>query len=172
MPATSDFAAKRAKKFPQEYCLAAQHAQRANGVYASIALAQAALETGFFKTPIPGGSNNCLGIKATAGKPYVESRTQEQLKNGQMITITAKFRKFASYDECFAHYGRLLTSPTGPYRSALPYLHDKHKWFQRVAKIYATDLKYFEKVMSIVEQWRLHEFDLAPEALAQPVDPA
>lgn len=154
----------RANFFPAAIVTAAQASETETGVKTCITLAQWALESGYGKH-FPTGSFNPFGIKARPGQPYVEAPTKEYL-NGKWVTVQARFRKFPSFAEAFQHHGRLLCS--GPYKVALNYRGDWRKFLQRIAGIYATDPKYFEKIESIIGNYRLFEFDLNNLHLPKP----
>ncbi len=148
----------RDSHFPPVLVKAAQDAAKATGCWASVALAQSALESGYFKY-VPPDSFNCLGIKASAGHPFVECKTKEII-NGQSVTVTAKFRKFDSFEDCLAVHGRLVTNPKGPYAGSLRYIHDRIKWVRSIALTYASDRSYADKIITLIEQWHLSDFDV------------
>ncbi len=152
-----DQAPNREAMFPEAFVKAAQDAQRATGCYASVTLAQGALESGYWKS-MPPESLNPFGIKASPGQPYVECETEEVLHGVRVKTI-ARFRKFESMAEAFRAHATLLTNPHGPYGHALPYIHDLYKWVRRIGPIYATDGNYSEKVLELLDQWKLTDFD-------------
>jgi flagellum-specific peptidoglycan hydrolase FlgJ len=107
-------------EFIQNVYAAAQAAQCQSGMFASVTIAQAFLETGYGNSmPVDVNtgeiSYNMFGIKAAAGQPYVVSLTREvyktlpskyerytKLPNGKYeVYIYANFRKFKDYTECF-----------------------------------------------------------------------
>lgn len=117
-----------------------------------VVLAQAILETGFFKKY---KYNNLFGIKATKkdiekGK-YYEVPTTEYV-NGKKIITKAKFVKFNSIDEAIQRYNEII-------KKNFPYA-DKNRHndmlflnglFKGKYK-YATDPKYIDKVKKIIKQ--------------------
>ncbi|MDM4764534.1 flagellar assembly peptidoglycan hydrolase FlgJ [Pelomonas sp. SE-A7] len=99
--------------FIQKHDSAAKAASSATGIPASFMLAQAAHESGWGKREIVAkdGTNsfNVFGIKATPGwtGKTVDVQTTEYV-DGKPQKVTAKFRAYASYEESFKDYARLL----------------------------------------------------------------
>ena len=132
---------------------------------ASITIAQAILETGWLKTEEPHqrrmiyDAKNLFGIKGKGTAGSVEIPTRE-LEDGKWVQIMARFRAYNSYRESFADHTRLLLT-SHYYRNALPYRSDPHRYIVEVAKKYATDPHYAEKVWNLVENYNLTRFDKA-----------
>lgn len=91
----------------------AKAAEVQSGIPASFMVAQAAHETGWGKHAIRNAdgsdSHNLFGIKAGAGwtGPVAEITTTEYV-NGDAQKVTAKFRSYASADDSFKDYARML----------------------------------------------------------------
>ena len=100
--------------FVQLHGSAAKAAQSQSGIPAAFMIGQAAHETGWGKQEIRNadGSNshNLFGIKAGAGwtGPVAEITTTEVV-DGQAQKVTAKFRAYASYQDSFRDYAKMLT---------------------------------------------------------------
>lgn len=107
--------APHVQSFIQQHDDAAKAAQASTGIPASFMIAQAAHESGWGKREIKmkDGSNsyNLFGIKATEGwkGPVAEVQTTEFI-DGKAQKVTAKFRAYASYEEAFKDYARMLGS--------------------------------------------------------------
>lgn len=148
--------------FPDDIVLAAQSSERKTGCPACVTLAQWALESGYGKHL--SGKNNPFGIKWSANwkDGYTLCKTREFVR-GEWITVTAKFKNFSTLEEAFSYHGRLLMSLKGPYnQAATDYLKNKD-WFtflSLVAPVYATDPKYFDKVLGIIRQWQLDKLNV------------
>jgi hypothetical protein len=141
---------------PAAVIAGAQAAQAAWGVPASISLAQWILESGR-GAHMPLCSNNPFGIKATGAEPCVLARTREVI-DGQDITLTARFRKFASIAEAFDCHARLLaTFP--PYRAAMAHAADPDAFADCLTGVYATDPNYGAALKTIMRGGNLHEYD-------------
>ena len=100
--------------FVQLHGSAAKAAQSQSGIPAAFMIGQAAHETGWGKQEIRNadGSNshNLFGIKAGAGwtGPVAEITTTEVV-DGQAQKVPAKFRAYASYQDSFRDYAKMLT---------------------------------------------------------------
>jgi hypothetical protein len=78
--------------------------QKKSGILASVSAAQFILESGYGKTDLAQGANNCFGMKAERssntwksvwdGKSTYTKRTEEQDRYGRPYYITAAFRKY------------------------------------------------------------------------------
>lgn len=107
--------APHVQSFIQQHDGAAKAAEAATGIPASFMIAQAAHESGWGKREIKmkdgSTSHNIFGIKATDSwkGPVAEVQTTEYI-DGKAQKVTAKFRAYASYDEAFKDYARLLGS--------------------------------------------------------------
>lgn len=149
--------------------------QRKSGILASVSLAQFILESGYGKSELAQNANNLFGMKCSlSGNTWSESswdgknkytkKTQEQNPDGSMVTITADFRKYSCIEDSIAdHSAYLLGAMNG---KKLRY--DGLKGctdYKKAVKIikdggYATSLTYVEKLCSIIEKWKLTEYDV------------
>ncbi|TCQ02684.1 flagellum-specific peptidoglycan hydrolase FlgJ [Rhizobium sp. PP-F2F-G36] len=142
---------------------AAQGSERIWGVPASVTLAQFILESAR-GTRMPRNSNNPFGIKARAGEPFVLASTKEVL-NGRTVTVQAKFRKFASFDEAFSHHGKLLGT-SRYYRKAMACRNDPTAFCHALTGIYATDPGYGGKLVKLIQTYDLTDYDRQGEGTA------
>lgn len=105
--------APHVQSFIQQHDDAAKSAEAATGIPASFMIAQAAHESGWGRREIKmrDGSNsfNVFGIKATDSwkGPVAEVQTTEYI-DGKAQKVTAKFRAYASYEDAFKDYAKLL----------------------------------------------------------------
>ncbi|MBA4344113.1 MAG: flagellar assembly peptidoglycan hydrolase FlgJ [Methylibium sp.] len=105
--------APHVQSFIQQHDDAAKAAETATGIPASFMIAQAAHESGWGRREIKmrdgSTSFNVFGIKATSNwkGPVAEVQTTEFI-DGKPQKVTAKFRAYASYEEAFKDYARLL----------------------------------------------------------------
>ena len=91
----------------------ARAAEAASGIPATFMVAQAAHESGWGKREIRladgSSAHNLFGIKANAGwTGAVAEITTTEWIGGEPQKVTAKFRAYASYEESFRDYARLL----------------------------------------------------------------
>ena len=155
--------------------------QKETGVLASVSLAQFILESGYGKSELAQGANNCFGMKKSLsgntwsgsswdGASIYTKKTSEQHADGSYETITADFRKYSSVEQSIAdHSAYLLGAKNG---SKLRYeglkgMTDYKKAVQLIKDGgYATSLTYVEKLCSIIERWGLTKYDVAGESTA------
>lgn len=153
--------------------------QKKSGILASVSMAQFILESGYGKSELALGANNCFGMKKSlSGNTWGEStwdgvsvytkKTKEQKADGSYVTITADFRRYGCVEDSIAdHSAYLLGAKKG---SELRY--DGLKGctdYKKAAQIikdggYATSLTYVEKLCNIIERWNLTHYDVAGEA--------
>lgn len=144
--------------FIQKHDAAARAASAATGIPASFMVAQAAHESGWGKREIVGadGSNshNVFGIKATPGwtGKTVDVRTTEVI-NGQAVKVTAKFRAYASYDEAFKDYAKLISGNDRYAKVVAQAQNGNAAGFARGLQQagYATDPAYAEKLAKTIQ---------------------
>lgn len=147
--------------------------QKKTGVLASISLAQFILESGYGKSELAQEANNCFGMKKSLsgntwagsvwdGKSIYTKKTKEQRSWGTE-TVTAEFRKYVCIEDSIADHSAYLTGAKKG--SALRYeglkgCADYRKAAQIVkAGGYATSTAYVDKLCSIIEEWKLTQYD-------------
>lgn len=153
--------------------------QKKSGILASVSMAQFILESGYGKSELVQGANNCFGMKKSlSGNTWSDStwdgtsvytkQTQEQNADGSYVTIIADFRRYPNVEDSIAdHSAYLLRAKNG---SKLRYDGLKECTdYKKAAQIikdggYATSLTYVEKLCSIIERWKLTQYDVAGEA--------
>lgn len=149
--------------------------QKKSGILASVSLAQFILESGYGKSELAQNANNIFGMKCSLsgntwsdsswdGKSKYTKKTQEQNLDGSMVTITADFRKYPCIEDSIAdHSAYLLGAMNGKklrydglkgcmdYKKAVQIIKDGG---------YATSLSCVGKLISIIEKWKLTEYDV------------
>ena len=153
--------------------------QKKSGILASVSMAQFILESGYGKSELALGANNCFGMKKSLsgntwggstwdGSSVYTKKTQEQNADGSYVTITADFRRYSCVEDSIAdHSAYLLGAKNG---SKLRYEGLKGCTdYKKAAQIikdggYATSLTYVDKLCSIIERWKLIQYDVAGEA--------
>ncbi len=128
---------------------AARASSASSGLPPEITVAQAALESNWGQSRLSQLANNYFGIKARNGQPSVEMPTWE-VEHGRRVDIRARFAKFASMEECFAARDRMiLTLPC--YAEARACAADPEAFVRALARRWATDPKYAEKILRLCE---------------------
>ena len=147
--------------FPPDIVAAAQASERKWGIYASVSLAQWALESAYGRAEPP-GSNNPFGIKAVSGQPFVACLTHETI-NGQYIEVTQNFAKYASVADAFDAHAQLLA--TSPYYWKARAAKTPQDFAVALTGVYATGTPgrpYGDVLISIMDQSNLYAYDIAP----------
>lgn len=142
---------------PQDVIDAAQAADKEYEVPASVTIAQAILETGWFKS-FPPGSNNYFGIKAVAGQPSVMTTTHEYV-NGRYITIQAPFAKYDTLTDCFMAHGKLIADD--PRYAPCFQAGDPEGFAEELQACgYATDPTYGKQLTELMGEHMLDQYDV------------
>jgi hypothetical protein len=146
---------------PPDVIEAAKTSQTRWSVPASITLAQWIVESAW-GSAMPPDSNNPFGIKALDSQPAVESETREVV-DGKVVTIIARFRRFANLAEAFEMHGKLLATGS-PYQAARTVMQDPDRFAEALTGVYATDPQYGETLKWVMENYKLKQHDLAGSA--------
>ncbi|MTI80935.1 MAG: muramidase [Firmicutes bacterium] len=149
-------------EFIREIAPHAQRCYRETGVFASTIIAQAALESGWGKD-VPADkktkkcSYNLFGIKGEGPCGYVECPHMEY-EHGKKVWYTAKFRAYNNWKESIMDHCKLMmVDRYKPVREA----YDSKEAARQLYKCgYATDPKYANKLISIMKQYDLYEYDM------------
>ncbi len=140
-------------EYIDEFAEIAQFEMKAFGIPASITLAQGLLESGFGKGELAAKTNNHFGIKCHTGWEGDFDYYDDDEK-GEC------FRKYNHPMYSYRDHSLFLTS-----RSRYSFLFDLRptdykKWARGLSKAgYATDRKYPQKLISLIEQHGLHKYD-------------
>lgn len=131
-------------------------------VLPSITIAQAILESDWGQSQLTAKYNNLFGVKGDRTENTKEMTTQEYL-NGEWKTVTARFRVYASYRDSLLEHAQLFHK--GTTWNANQYQHFlAAKNYQEAAKAletdgYATDPGYAEKLIELIQQYHLDDYD-------------
>lgn len=144
--------------FLQEIAPWAERAGAQLGTSPHIVAAHAALESNWGQQPVKSQGRsvyNLFGIKAgkSWGGASVSSMTTEHI-DGQDVRLPQRFRAYASYDNAFRDYTRLLKD--NPRYAAALNAGEDARAFSRGLKQggYATDAAYEEKLVKVARQIR------------------
>ncbi len=154
-----------AQEFINRYSVHAVESQKITGIPASVTLAQAALESNWGKSA-PG--NNFFGIKG-AGPAGTQSLKTWEVIDGKKVTVSANFRKYNSAVESFIDHGKVIAH-SKYLKHAMEHTGSPLEFIsalQSGKSKYATDPKYTDKIMSIIHQHHLDQYDLMARANLQ-----
>ena len=134
------------------------------GILPSITAAQAILESGWGSSELAKvPNNNLFGIKDSEDwhGEIVTVPTQEYL-NGDYITVNAAFRKYASWNDSVVDHAKFFTSTEwrkNNYRKVVNETDYRIAAQELKNAGYATDPSYAGKLISLIEAYKLYEWD-------------
>lgn len=147
----------------------AQQIAWTEGLYASVMIAQAILETGSGNSQLARPPHhNLFGIKGSYQGKNVSFKTQEDKGNGQLYTIQAAFRQYPSYKESLEDYAALLKNGLSGNPGFYQTTWKEHApTYQSATKAltgkYATDTAYDKKLNALIETYQLSAYDQEPK---------
>lgn len=151
------------KAFVERLVPTAQKLYQDYGVLPSVALAQAMIESNFGTSELAANYYNLFGVKTSADDPQgIDFKTQEFV-NDEWITIVDRFKVYQSWEDSLEQHANLIFHGTTwnaqQYQAVL-----EGKTYQEQAKGlqssgYATDPDYADKVIAMIEEWQLTQYD-------------
>ncbi len=144
----------------------AQKVASEKNLYASVMVAQAALESGFGSSGLSAPPNhNLFGMKGSYNGQSVAMKTSEYSSSGGWVTITDYFKKYPSYLESLldhASYIRRGPSWDGNYYYGV-WKENTNSYKDATSSLqgrYATDPSYASKLNEIISRYNLTRFDV------------
>ncbi|MFZ1705284.1 MAG: glucosaminidase domain-containing protein [Saprospiraceae bacterium] len=144
------------------------------GVPASIKLAQGLLESSWGQSDLALVANNHFGIKCGGnweGKMYFKVDDDVDA-SGRLIESC--FRSFLSAQESYIAHSEFLTNPAKKARYGFLFEYpstDYVSWAKGLQfSGYATDKKYADKLISLIESYQLYQYDILIDKNQLPVD--
>lgn len=139
---------------------AARQVANARGLYASLMIAQAALESGWGGSYLSTAAYNLFGVKWNGSGAYINLSTQEYY-GGAYHTVMARFQRYSSYTESLNAYADLICShfPRSTKAQASSYAVAAQNLRNGVYGTYATDPSYASKLISVIERYNLTQYD-------------
>lgn len=138
---------------------AAQENYKSYKILPSLIIAQACLESGYGTTKLGMECFNFFGMKWVngCGCEYKEYSTQEQSADGTYYTITARFRKYSSFEAGIAGYYDFINYSR--YRNLFG--ETNYETACRLIREdgWATDLSYTQKLIRIIVSYNLTSYD-------------
>lgn len=137
----------------------AQRDMKTHGILASLTIAQAILESGWGESGLTIRSNNLFGIKVSGSwQGQHTSMLTREVINGKEITVQAMFRKYDTWVDSIADHSKLLLNDR--YKSIIGEMDYKQACIKVHQAGYATDPKYSVLLISLIEQYHLHQYDI------------
>ncbi len=145
------------------------------GVLASVTIAQSCLEAGFGTTDLAVKANNVNGLKCDLSgntwetvwdkKSRYTKNTKEQKKDGTEYTVKADFRVYPDWETCIKDHSLYLIGAMNGNKKRFEGIVGEKDPRKAITIIknggYATDTKYVDKVMSIINRYNLTQYDKA-----------
>lgn len=134
-----------------------------NGIYPSVMIAQAGLESGWGSSGLAKKYNNLMGTKGSWQGNSVTMSTREEI-SGEKVQIDAGFSVYNSWSDSLNRYAQMM-------KNGLDWDHDFYRgtWRENSENYqeatawlvgrYATDSSYAEKLNSTIENYDLTRFD-------------
>jgi flagellum-specific peptidoglycan hydrolase FlgJ len=144
---------------PIDIIVCAQNCQKQYGLWASLTLAQFAMESQWGARVT--GKYNYFGIKARTGSLVW---THEYI-HGVNTPIQQTFANYESPQDAFNAHAELLTSPTGHYAKALPIIGNLEAYVKAIGPIYATDPHYAAEILNLIHSNQLTQYDIDENVL-------
>ena len=128
-----------------------------SGILASLTAAQAFLESNKGNSGLTEKGNNLFGIKGTYNGQSVTMLTTEFV-NHKYIKIYANFRKYPSWTECIADHSAMFNR-MNRYKNLRGEKDYKTACKNVRLDGYATDPNYTNKLIGIIERYKLYKWD-------------
>jgi len=135
-------------EFVKQACAAAMKSSEESGMPAMVTVAQAALESNWGQSKLSQEANNYFGIKAHGKHERIQMSTHE-CEGGKTVEVKAEFAKYASMLECFECRDKILLHGA-VYAGAREKRGDEDGFIGEIAKHWATDPKYAQKLMAML----------------------
>ena len=139
----------------------AQQVAQQRGLYASLMIAQAALESGWGGSYLSTSAYNLFGVKWSGSGAYIELPTQE-FYNGSYHTIYDKFQRYSSYAESLNGYANAITTrfPKSTRANSANYAIAAQNLRYGVYGTYATAPDYADKLIRVIQAYNLIAYDV------------
>lgn len=149
-------------KFIKKIALPAYESGLDNGLYPSVTIAQAVLESGNGASSLSlAPYNNLFGVKGFYNGKSVKMRTFEDDGTGHQFQIFANFKVYPSWHESIRDHDALLRNQMNGFYSGAWRENAKtpEEATQFLQGRYATDTRYASKLNNIINTYNLKRFD-------------
>jgi flagellum-specific peptidoglycan hydrolase FlgJ len=145
------------EEFLEQATVAAQASSKTSRLPVGITVAQAALESAWGNSALSRRANNYFGIKAHGRHAIVEMPTTEVVQ-GDVQRVSARFAAYKDMADCFTCRDQLILHGA-VYAETRANAHDPEQFVHALAKHWATDPNYAEKVLNIYHENNLSQLD-------------
>ncbi len=155
--------ADRNQAYAAQFGAAATLEMERDGIPASITLAQGILESGAGTSELAQNANNHFGIKCGSGWSGKSYQKQDDDKDANGNPVQSCFRKYNKVEDSFHDHGEFLRDPKKEFRYGFLFKLDRTDykgWAEGLeAAGYSTSPTYSEKLVDIIERYKLYEYD-------------
>ena len=153
--------------FINELALSAVQLGNKNGLYPSVMIAQAILETGWGGSTLSKAPNyNLFGIKGNYNGKTIKMLTSEYTEAGKKIKIYDNFKVYPSYKESFQDYVDFIRNTKGITRYKNVWRENASTYQKATAGLvsggYATDPAYAKLLNNLISYNNLDRYDKNP----------
>lgn len=135
------------------------HIVKENGLYPSVMIAQAILESDSGQSGLARNSLNLFGVKGSFNGQSTQYNTQEASSGGQFYGTRAGFRDYPTLEAGIRDYAKLLTNSNYTRHGAVNAPSAFHSLTALKEAGYATDPLYVPKVWRVIDTYDLTQFD-------------
>lgn len=138
----------------------AQQVATQSNLYASLMIAQAALESGWGGSSLATQAHNLFGVKYSGSGNYVTMNTSEYV-SGSWIYLPAKFQAYHSYSDSFAGYAALIKNnfPNSTKATAASVATAAQNLAHGKYGTYATAPNYAATLITLINNYGLTKYD-------------
>ena len=151
------------KKFIQEIVPVAQELYGQYGILPSVSTAQAILESEYGHSELAADYYNLFGVKTDASDPQGVNFTTAEFVDGEWIEIVDRFKVYESWEESMLQHAELIYFGTSwnedQYSQVLGQNNFKQQTKGLQSSGYATDPDYANKLIEIINEWDLDQYD-------------
>jgi flagellum-specific peptidoglycan hydrolase FlgJ len=151
------------RKFINKLASQAQRLQGQYNILPSITLAQAILESDWGTSTLASKYYNLFGVKAQDNTAHSVYLNTQEFVNGRYVTIKARFQVYQDWNESLADHAKLLAYGTKWNPQQYKDVIAADNYLQAADGLqqdgYATDPTYTKKLIAIIKQYKLYQYD-------------
>ncbi|WEV43203.1 glycoside hydrolase family 73 protein [Lactobacillus sp. ESL0684] len=153
---------KQHKQFIKQIGPIAKKVDQSYDLLPSITIAQACLESDYGQSSLSQKYNNLFGVKGTNPNTSAVLTTKEYVK-GKWVEVKARFQIYDSYEASIRAHAELFQKGTTwnhrQYRHVLAAKDYEKQAHALVQDGYATDPNYADKLIKLIKQYNLEQYD-------------
>lgn len=151
-------------EFVESIAPKAQQLQSEYGIFASVSMAQAMLESEFGQSELASAHNNLFGVKTSAADPEGVDYLTSEYVDDEWIEIVDRFKVYPSREASMQAHAELLyygTSWDSDFYDPVVNAETAFEQAEGLQKTgYATDPNYADKIINLINQYNLQQYDL------------